>query len=245
MGAVPADLDRGRFLVTARGLRQGAWSVQELERLRRLLPLRGVDGAAALLRRSPESVRKRASQLLKAPTRRGEWSESDDAALRLAWGAVEPRLLGTMLGRATADVVRRANALRSRLRSGEWAHEDELMLKRLHGTRSDADLEVCLLRSAEEIGVKADELCLRKDKRFVRAASNTDGRSSAPRWTDDEIARLRSLYRDRDNLEVARLLGRSVVSVANKAWQLGLQKSQAALAKMGRANVSFRFRAES
>lgn len=231
--------------MSARGLRQGAWSVQELERLRRLVPLRGIDGAAALLRRSPESVRKRAAQLLKAAPRRGEWTEADDASLRLAWGAVEPRLLGAMLGRPVADVVRRANALRSKLRAGEWAHEDERMLKRLHGTRSDHDLEVCLQRSAEDIAQKAEQLCLRKDKRFVRAiAKGASARSTAPRWTDAEIAQLRAIYRDRDNLEVARLLGRSVVSVANKAWQLGLQKSQEALARMGRANVSFRFRAE-
>lgn len=231
--------------MSARGLRQGAWSVQELERLRKLVPLRGVEGAAALLRRSPESVRKRAAQLLKVAPRRGDWSEADDASLRLAWGAVEPRLLGAMLGRPVADVLRRANALRGRLRTGAWAHEDERMLKRLHGTRSDHDLEICLQRSAEDIAEKAGQLCLRKDKRFVRAAAKGAAtRSTAPRWTDAEIARLRAVYRDRDNLEVAKLLGRSVVSVANKAWQLGLQKSQQALARMGRANVSFRFRAE-
>ena len=36
--------------MTARGLRRGNWSVQELERLRLLLPQRGVEGTAALLR---------------------------------------------------------------------------------------------------------------------------------------------------------------------------------------------------
>jgi hypothetical protein len=56
---------------------------------------------------------------------------------------------------------------------------------------------------------------------------------------------LRAAYRDNDNLEVARKLGRSVVSVANKAWQLGLQKSAAALARIGRANVAHRFESES
>jgi len=44
--------------MSGRNLRRGNWSVQELERLRHLLPRRGVDDAARLLRRSPESVRR-------------------------------------------------------------------------------------------------------------------------------------------------------------------------------------------
>jgi hypothetical protein len=232
--------------VSARGLRQGAWSVQELDRLRQLLPWRGVDGAAALLRRSSDSVRKRAARMFKTASRRGEWSEDDDTLLRIAWGAVEPRLLGTMLGRPSADVARRASALRSKQKRGEWTHEEHRLLKRLYGTRADEDLEVSFQRRADDIAAKAKQMCLQKDKRFACAQSDNDAvrASRAPRWSTAEVAMLRAAYRDHDNLEVAKKLGRSVVSVANKAWQLGLQKSAAALARIGRANVAHRFESE-
>ena len=63
-----------------------------------------------------------------------------------------------------------------------------------------------------------------------------------PRWSADEVERLRRVYSDRDNLAVARLLGRSVTSVANKANQLGLKKSSSVLTAIGRHNVALRYR---
>ncbi len=62
-----------------------------------------------------------------------------------------------------------------------------------------------------------------------------------PRWTLAEMGTLRSLYPDRDNLEIARRLGRTVASVANKANQLGLKKSRDLLADIGRVNVRSRY----
>lgn len=228
--------------MTSRGLRQGAWTVQELGRLRQLLPWRGVEGAAALLRRTPESVRRRAAQLLAAPPRRGEWTKVDDEALRIAWGGLEPRLIATMLGRPVAEVTKRAATIRASRAVGPWTHEEDLLLKRVHGTRSVRDLEVCLRRSAKDIEQRAAHLCLHKDKRWSASASGGGDVTRSPRWTAREVEQLRSLYADRDNLEIARAMGRSVVSVANKAWQLGLHKGRKARAQIGRANVAFRFR---
>ncbi len=227
--------------MTGRTLRRGNWSVQELERLRQLLPRRGVEATAALLRRSPDSVRRRAQKLLRAPQRRAAWSESDTLALRRAWGAVEPRLLAVMLGRPMADVLQKASALRTRQADGPWSRDELGQLKRLYGSRADADLEVCLLRSAESIREAARALCLQKDKRFQRAQTQAPGASRAPRWTAAEVVELRRLYAEHDNLEVAHKLGRTVQSVANKAFKLGLQKSPALLQRIGRDNVSVRF----
>ena len=55
------------------------------------------------------------------------------------------------------------------------------------------------------------------------------------------LPKLRELYPDNDNLDIARRLGRSVASVANKANQLGLHKSAALLARIGRKNVAVRY----
>lgn len=228
--------------MSARGLRKGAWTVQELDRLRQLLPWIGVDASAALLRRSPDAVRRRAALMLQNKARRGEWTEADDEALRTSWGALEPRLLGSMLGRPSAEVIRRANALRGHRREGAWSHEDDQLLKRVYATRATRDLEVCLQRSSLDIESRAKSLCLQKDKKFASGKPGDEAGSRQPRWTAAEVATLRGLYATRDNLVIAQQLGRSVDSVANKAWQLGLHKGASARARIGRANVAFRFR---
>ncbi|MBL9077699.1 MAG: hypothetical protein JNL08_09355 [Planctomycetes bacterium] len=234
--------------MTERPLRGGNWSVQELERLRLLLPRRGVAATALLLRRSPEATARKALQLLRVPPRRGAWTDSDDARLREAWGAVELRLLAPMLGRTQAEVRRRAVELGARPRTGPWTRSEIQALKDLYGTRRDADLEVCLLRPAAEIAARARSLCLAKDKRFAARAQAAEAapvaavaRLRMPRWTHAEEARLRELYADRDNLAVARELGRTVASIANKANLLGLKKSSAVLAAIGRTNIEARY----
>ena len=236
--------------MTDRPLRGGNWSVQELERLRALLPRRGVAQTALLLRRSEACIQKKAGELLRVPTRRGAWTASDDSRLRESWGAVEPRLLGTMLGRSAVDVRKRVVELRARQRSGEWSRAETRLLKDVYGTRSDEDLEVVLLRPRAEIAEMARRLCLAKDKRFsalvARAAASENGTTPAremPRWAPADVDKLRALYADRDNLAVARALGRTVAGIANKANQLGLKKSPGTLARIGRTNVGLRYAA--
>ena len=246
--------------MTDRALRRGNWSVQELERLRQLLPRRGVADTAVLLRRTESSVFRKALRLLRVPQRRGAWTASDDARLRECWGAVDERLLGPMSGRPLAEVRKRIVELRSQLRTGPWSPEERQLLKELYGTRKDEDLEIALGRSRDDLAAKARELCLAKDKRFrahadgdtfaaATGASAASGerppRSEMPRWTHEQVEKLRALYADRDNLAVAREIGRTVASVANKANLLGLKKCPRLLADIGRANVAFRYRERS
>ncbi len=234
--------------MTDRGLRRGNWSVTELERLRQLLPRRGVVDTARLLRRSPESTARKALILLRQPPRRGAWTDSDDARLREAWGALELRLLGPILGRSIAEVQRRVAELRRNPGRGAWNRGELQRLKDFYGTRSDEDLEVVVGRTRAEIARVAAQHCLAKDKRFVAQrlsgpaprVAPASGRRM-PRWTEAEITELRRLYADLDNLVVARALGRTVTSVANKANQLGLRKSPNMLAEIGRANVAQRY----
>lgn len=250
-------------------LRRGNWSVQELERLRLLFPHRGVEQTAALLRRSADSVQRKALDLLRVTPRKGAWTDSDDWQLRQAWGAVELRLLAPMLGRPANEVRLRAAELRSRLRSGSWTREELRLLKRLYGTRTDEDLEVSLMRSQSDIASAAQSMCLAKDKRFQAACNNVERdksptvrksrggkaglkngrtapliRSRMPRWTLPEVEQLQALYPDHDNLAVARALGRSVTSVANKAFQLGIHKSAELLTSIGRLNIAYRYQGD-
>jgi len=232
--------------VSDRSLRRGNWSVQELGRLRELLPRRGVDATATLLRRSAASVYRKAMEIMRSAPRRGVWSEDADAMLCDAWGVVDRRLLAAMLGRTPGEVVKRAAALRRDLRSGPWTQEERHRLKCFYGTRSDEDLVVSLQRPRAEIIAMARELCLAKDKRFaaaarIRAKVDRGPTRTMPRWTASEVEILRDSYASSDNLEIARRLGRTVTSVANKANQLGLRKSAALLADIGRANVYWRY----
>lgn len=226
--------------MTRCSLRRGNWSVQELQRMRSLLPQRGVIDTAVLLRRTAESVRKKALDLFAVPVRRSAFTADDDLRLRQSWGALELRLIAAMLGRTIPDLQKRALQLRGKLQAGPWTKDEDCALKNFFGTRREEDLVLCLLRSREEIEVAALRLCLSKDKRFARAVQAL--RRSMPRWSDADVAILREVYPDRDNLAVARVLGRSVVGVANKANQLGLKKSFNVLAQIGRANVAVRYR---
>ena len=223
--------------------RRGNWSVQELERLRYLLPRRGVADTAVLLRRSADSIRRKAIQLFTRKRRSAAWSAEDDALLRQSWGAVEPRLLSAILGRFLPEILHRVADQRACVRAGAWNRSELRQLKELYGTRTDEDLEVCLQRGRDDIKETASRLCLSKDMRFAkqRMSPAIAGRMRMPRWTPAEMARLREVYPENDNLAVARDLGRSVASVANKANQLGLRKNPALLARIGRRNVAVRY----
>ena len=66
-----------------------------------------------------------------------------------------------------------------------------------------------------------------------------------PRWTREEIATLRSLYRTQSNAAIARVLGRSVSSIVFKGYRLGLSKGIRRLKEMGRENINKRWHGKS
>lgn len=62
-----------------------------------------------------------------------------------------------------------------------------------------------------------------------------------PRWTREEIAILKRLYRTHSNAEIAGVLGRKVSSVVFKGHRLGLSKGARRLKEMGRENIRLRW----
>jgi hypothetical protein len=216
--------------------RRGNWSTTELERLKLLYPRSPTEHVARVLRRSVASVQRRAERMLRSRPRRGSWTAGEDLRLRLAFGAVEVGRIALLLGRSQREVRERAERLRGQRGHAAWTAAEYQLLKRLYGNRADQDLEVCLQRPADQVVATARQLCLRKDKRWRHG-----GPRPMPRWSGEEVRRLRELYPGHDNLEIARILGRSVASVANKASQLGLHKSSALLERIGRTNVRVRF----
>lgn len=62
-----------------------------------------------------------------------------------------------------------------------------------------------------------------------------------PRWTKEEVALLKRLYRIHSNAEIAGILGRKVSSVVFKGHRLGLSKGARRLKEMGRENIRRRW----
>ena len=62
-----------------------------------------------------------------------------------------------------------------------------------------------------------------------------------PRWTKEEVALLKRLYRTHSNSEIAGILGRKVSSVVFKGHRLGLAKGARRLRDMGRENIRKRW----
>ncbi|MDR1728075.1 MAG: hypothetical protein LBT74_09190 [Acidobacteriota bacterium] len=62
-----------------------------------------------------------------------------------------------------------------------------------------------------------------------------------PRWTKEEVALLKRLYRTHSNAEIAEILGRKVSSVVFKGHRLGLSKGARRLKEMGRENIRRRW----
>lgn len=218
-------------------LKRGRWSTPELVRLRSLFPKTPIERIARGLNRSVSSVRSQAHRLFERPPAIGSWSDDDIALLRRGFGAVAFEDLAVMLGRSEPEVRARADRLRAERRNGEWSVDEVHALKELYSGRRDEDLEVCLSRGRDDIRRMAESHCLRKDK---GARPGGGSRMRMPRWSDDEVAKLRELYPVRQNLEIAREIGRSVTSVANKAHQLGLKKSEQIRKRIGAANAASR-----
>jgi hypothetical protein len=66
-----------------------------------------------------------------------------------------------------------------------------------------------------------------------------------PRWTRQEVAILRKIYKSHSNLEIAILLERSIAQITFKAYRLGISKGARRLSAMGRENITKRWQKRS
>ena len=179
--------------------------------------------------------------------RRGRWSLAEVARLKELYGLKSNETIAKELGRPVSSVRRMAKTLfpsdplaESKQARGPWTAEEIDNLKSFYGTRTDENIARIFGRSLEAITAKAAELCLAKDKAFVRKLAGS-ATTSMPRWSSEEIARLKDIYGTHSNLEIAQMLNRSVKSVVSKAHNLKLRKERERLAEMGRQNVSLRY----
>lgn len=224
--------------MTLSEIRRGRWSAGELARLEELYGLRSDGAIARVMGRPVSSVRKMAEEVFRGPIRSGPWSADETLALKRYLGASPAERIAQILRRNVNDVQRKIATLGRRRVSGPWGQDEIAQFKQLYGSRSDADLARILARSEESIRRQAALLRLSKDKLFLSQMQAEPTRM--PRWSAKELKTLRVLYRECSNLEIAKILKRSVKSVVSKAHDLRLKKDTSRLEEMGRQNVSLR-----
>ncbi len=226
--------------------RRGRWSLAEVARLKELYGLKSNETIAKELGRPVSSVRRMAKTLFpsdplaESKQARGPWTAEEIDNLKRYVGVAQEEIIARILGRTLADIQAQIADLGRVHSDGEWTQSELVNLKSFYGTRTDENIARIFGRSLEAITAKAAELCLAKDKAFVRKLAGS-ATTSMPRWSSEEIARLKDIYGTHSNLEIAQMLNRSVKSVVSKAHNLKLRKERGRLAEMGRQNVSLRY----
>jgi len=222
--------------------RRGRWSQQEIALLKDWYGLRNEEAIARELNRTPASVRRMAESLFEtAAKRHGPWTSKEVQKLKKYLGATGPEVIARILGRDQGEVHRQIFELGRIQHSGRWTRDETRHFKRIYGTRSDESLALIFGRSEQAVKRHAESLHLAKDKAFLRKVQGS-GSTRMPRWSEQELELLGSLYPTTPNLEIADQLKRSVKSVVSKAHHMGLKKDIERLREMGRQNVSLRYR---
>jgi hypothetical protein len=170
----------------------------------------------------------------------GPWAADEMTALKRYLGAVEVDLIGRMIGRSVESIEAKLVELAAALESTALETKTHVEFKRLYGTRADEDLALIFGRQLPVVQALAAELCLSKDKGFMRRRTAGETRTKMPRWSAEELAQLREVYPKLSNLEIAKVLGRSVKSIVSKAHSMRLKKDKARLREMGQENVQLR-----
>ena len=83
-----------------------------------------------------------------------------------------------------------------------------------------------------------------KELKLQKTVKKNDKEKTAqvrPRWTSEEVALLKRLYRTHSNAEIANIIGRKVSSVVFKGHRLGLSKDARRLKEMGQENIRRRW----
>ena len=197
---------------------------------------------AQQLNRPAAGVRKQAEKLLAGEPKFGPWGREEVACLKGCIGVATMPELQTLLRRTEQDITLAANAIHEAVKNNHTplSRTEVARFKAIYGTRDDRSLSIIFERHPDVFTALARELRLNKDKAFVRKREGSDS-TKMPRWAERDIATLTAMYEGHSNLEIARMLGRSVKSVVSKAHNLKLKKSADRLRSMGQENVRVRY----
>jgi hypothetical protein len=232
--------------------KMGRWSRGEWERLLELYGTRPDAVVARMLGRTVASVRRMAERGMLPVRRPGRapWSEDEERRLKSCLGMKPLPVIARMFGRSETEILAKERALSASIRRGPWTSADVRNLKAHYGSREDRHVAILLGRAVADVRRAAKALHLAKDKAFVRRLALAKGTldplqrrtlTEMPRWNAEQIQKLRALYPDHSNDEIAAAVRRSVKSVLSKAHELRLRKSPQRLREMGASNVGVRY----
>ncbi len=229
--------------------KRGNWSVTDLERLRAGFGRRPLAQLARELRRTEATIVQKARRMFGGDHRPGPLDEADEVLLREMVGVADLETMALVLRRAPAEVLAVLKRWAARRQRGRYRRWELDHLRRFGASRPDWALGLVLGRDPAHVRRKAAELGIGRDRRradvvipelLPAVVVKPAPPCRMPRWTTEETARLRLLFPHRPNLEIARILGRSVSSIVAKANELGLRKTRRRLAAMGRENAGRR-----
>lgn len=216
---------------------KGRWPKHQIAFVRDHYGIRPVQWIADRVERNASSVHELAGRFHSGTG--GAWSAYADKLLREALVHKVPRSeVARRLGFETLVVEARISAWRGDAKDTPLTPMQVNDFKRFYGGVPDDDLVAYFGLTRERLHEAAERFMLSKDKALM---AKMRVKTAMPRWSDHDIEELRRMYADTSNLELARLLGKSVKSVVSKAHNLGIKKSPEYLRAMGRENVVGRY----
>jgi len=200
------------------------WSEKEVEKLRELYLTNEVKEIGKILGRTFSAVVGKAVTLgLTKQKHKERWSKEEIETLIELYPTHGVADLSRRLNRSISSVRGKISSIGLK-RGKAWSPEKEEKLKQLYPMHSNKEIAKILGLTPNQVGYKAYELDLRKDKGFRRVILDKNWKKRKDLWTEKEIALLKRLYKKGKTIsEIAKVLQRSSTAVSSKAYELGIK----------------------
>lgn len=157
------------------------------------------------------------ARFLSSASRRGRWSQAEQAHLKKLYGLRDDAAIARELNRPLASVRRMAEKLFSGTKTGPWTAGEAVELKKYLGATSPEIIAQILGRSVEEVNAQIMQLGrMRRDEG----------------WTCDEIAEFKRIYGRRTDKDLSRIFGRAEDEICQIADEHALAKDKAFIRKL-------------
>jgi hypothetical protein len=217
---------QARAVFGAKPSRQGRpWLPDEDQRLRSCLGVSSLGVISLVLRRPALEIAARVEELASL-VRSGAWGSEEVKSLKCLYGSRDDAVLSVILSRPVEEIQQKAAEHR--------LAKSNALLRRL--------ADDCTILAAPLVTNGFARSTFDGAEAARRAApSSSAAKGRLPRWTSGEVDELKTIYPHKFNVEIAKILRKSVKSIMSKAHDLGLRKSPELLVLMGKTNVEVRY----
>lgn len=99
-----------------------------------------------------------------------------------------------------------------------WTPEEDTQLRDLYPHKTSSEIALALGRNSGSVESRAKKLGIKKDLTYKRSFDRNDS------WLEEEDSILTEKYGVENNVELSKLINKSVSSIRNRAIQLSLKK---------------------